>query len=79
MGKVDHTECELSPISPESDPAKILEASLLEMDGILAGESLFVQFQMLISTAIHMSNKRCLLSYLSKAVHIIIVCLGYIV
>lgn len=48
MGKVDHTECELSPISPESDPAKILEASLLEMDGILAGKCLFVQFQMLI-------------------------------
>ncbi|KAI5645141.1 hypothetical protein NE865_02689 [Phthorimaea operculella] len=36
MGKTTHVDGDNNPTSPESDPAKLLEAALLQMDGIIA-------------------------------------------
>lgn len=37
MGKTTQVDGDNNPTSPESDPAKLLEAALLQMDGIIAG------------------------------------------
>lgn len=37
MGKSAHVDGENNSISADSDPAKLLEAALLQMDGIIAG------------------------------------------
>ncbi|KAJ2950463.1 hypothetical protein O0L34_g8706 [Tuta absoluta] len=36
MGKTTHVDGDNNPTSPECDPAKLLEAALLQMDGIIA-------------------------------------------
>lgn len=38
MGKSTQVDGDNNPTSPESDPAKLLEAALLQMDGIIAGK-----------------------------------------
>lgn len=37
MGKTAHVDGDNNPTSPDSDAAKLLEAALLQMDGIIAG------------------------------------------
>ncbi|OWR55457.1 hypothetical protein KGM_205628 [Danaus plexippus plexippus] len=36
MGKATQVDGDNNPTSPESDPTKLLEAALLQMDGIIA-------------------------------------------
>lgn len=38
MGKSTEVDGDNNPTSSESDPAKLLEAALLQMDGIIAGK-----------------------------------------
>lgn len=38
MGKSTEVDGDNNPALSESDPAKLLEAALLQMDGIIAGE-----------------------------------------
>lgn len=38
MGKTTEVDGDNNPASSDSDPAKLLEAALLQMDGIIAGE-----------------------------------------
>lgn len=38
MGKTTEVDGDNNPTSPESDPTKLLEAALQQMDGIIAGK-----------------------------------------
>lgn len=38
MGKATEVDGDNNPTSSESDPTKLLEAALLQMDGIIAGK-----------------------------------------
>lgn len=40
MGKTTEVDGDNNPTSPESDPSKLLEAALQQMDGIIAGKSI---------------------------------------
>lgn len=48
MGKATQVDGDNNPTSPESDPTKLLEAALLQMDGIIAGKSRPLQITYLI-------------------------------
>lgn len=42
MGKSTEVDGDNNPTSPESDPTKLLEAALQQMDGIIAGECYYL-------------------------------------